>query len=217
MEFNGLLASDFNFFKKKEKLLKEDYEKERNDIKLHFRGLCYELQKTYHKKNGGVLEIEREFQNFNKRSTFISAKHILKQGELEIELILGADSLSLELSLICGNKDNGNWIVDILKNKKSSFWNYIMGNKNMYLLADFNVKNKREGSFKLSSLDINMKNYDNFIAIIEENKEKKKILYRLGIGYSFSKNECIKQDKNIVNFIYDGMINLTEFAEEILK
>ena len=72
MEFIGLPAGDFDFFKKKDKMSKDDYERQRNEVKLHFRSLCYEIQKIHHKKTNGVLEVNKEFQNFNKRSTNIS-------------------------------------------------------------------------------------------------------------------------------------------------
>ncbi|WDU82188.1 hypothetical protein [Caloramator sp. Dgby_cultured_2] len=67
MDFNGFVAADFDFFKKKDKFTKEEYDKFRNEVKLHFRKFCYELQKIYHKNTDGVLELDKEFHGFSKK------------------------------------------------------------------------------------------------------------------------------------------------------
>ena len=104
MDFNGLQAADFDFFKKKEKMQKDEYEKGRNDVKVHFRGLCYEMQKIYHKNTGGVLVLDKDFQNFNKRSSSIFADHRVEESKFRISILMNCDHLKVETDVLSQNE-----------------------------------------------------------------------------------------------------------------
>lgn len=214
MDFNGLLAADFDFFKKKEKMLKEEYEKGRNDVKMHFRGLCYEMQKIHHKKTGGVLTIDKDFQNFNKRSSNIYADHRLDESKFLIRILMNCDHLRIETELLSDNAVEAQNVLDIIKNKKSIIWELIMSSKHAMIYADIIGKDKNSGYMKLSSLDINTKNYDNFINFIENNISKGKTAFKVGIGYMYPKSECLKQGKNIAVISYDSMNNLKDYLKK---
>lgn len=52
MEFLGFQAADFDFFKEKDRYVKDDYNKNREEMKFHFRSFCYDIQKIYYSKYG---------------------------------------------------------------------------------------------------------------------------------------------------------------------
>lgn len=216
MDFNGLLSEDFDFFKKKDKMLKDEYEKGRNDVKMHFRGLCYEMQKIYHKKTGGVLILGKEFQNFNKRSSNIFADHKVDESKLTIFILMNCDHLSIEAELLSGNEDEAHNVLNIIKNKKSIIWELIMSSKYAMIYADILGKDKKNNYMKLSSLDINTKNYDNFISFMENNISKGKTAIKVGIGYMYPKSECLKQGKNIAAVSYESMNNLENYMKKMV-
>lgn len=215
MDFNGLLSADFDFFKKKEKMLRDEYEKGRNDVKLHFRGLCYEMQKIHHKKTGGVLTIDKDFQNFNKKSNNISADHI-DENNFKITVILNSDCLKIETDLISSNEDDARNLLDILKSKRTIIWELIMSSKFAMIYVEVLGKDKKNNYIKLSSFDVNTKNYDNFTGFIENNVSKGKTAFKLGIGYMFPKSECLKQAKNIAAVSYNSMNNLKDYLKKIV-
>jgi hypothetical protein len=215
MEFNGILGSDFDFFKKKDKMSKEDYEKGRNEVKLHFRSLCYELQKMYHKKTGGVLELDKEFQNFNRRSTNISVEHKNNNDKFKSEIIMNCDNINSSAVFTAENHENAQYILDIMKAKRKMIWDYAMTNKFMVISIEYFSKDKKSIRNKLSSLDINAKNYDNFISVIEGYVKDEKFNFRIEIGYVYSKNECLKQGKSLAVTIYDTISNLQEMIGKI--
>lgn len=215
MEFNGLVGIDFDFFKKKDKMTREEYESGRNEVKQHFRSLCYELQKIYHKKTGGVLELDKNFQNFNKRSNSIVIEHKNEINNFKMNIQLNSEYLSIELDFKSQDQSHSQYILDILKNKKNIIWEYMMANKYMVLYAEFESKNKKNNIFKITALDINNKNYENFISFIENNIKEEKNNFTIQLGYMYSKNECIKQGRNFVNTAYDAVINIMEMQTRL--
>lgn len=215
MEFNGLIGADFDFFRKKDRLSKEEYEKGRNELKLHFRGLCYELQKMYHKKTEGVLELEKEFQNFNKRSLYINARNKTKLDGFFVNIQMDGNGFGAELEAAITSLEDYAKVLSILANNKKLIWNYIMGNKNMQIYVDFGGKEKKLNTIKIGSLDINSKNYDNLMNLLQENLSKGKYPSRITMGYVFSKNECVKQGKKFTEIVYDGITSLMELSEKI--
>jgi hypothetical protein len=217
MDFNGLQAADFDFFKKKEKMLKDEYEKGRNDVKLHFRSLCYEMQKIHHKKTGGVLTLEKDFQNFNKRSNNIYVEHIVEDTKFRVFILINCDHLKIENEVLSENAVDAQYVLDIIKNKKSIVWELAMSNKFAMIYAEILGKDKKNNYMKLSSLDINAKNYDSFISFIENNISKGKTAFKLGIGYVYPKSECLKQGKNIAVTSYDSMNNLLDNLKKLVK
>lgn len=215
MDFNGLTGGDFDFFKKKDKMLKEEYEARRNELKMHFRSLCYEIQKMYHKNTNGVFEVNKEFQNFNKRSMNIAAEH--KNNE-NSSIILDMDSNNLKVELVFDSKDekSSNEIMSIINSKKAVLLEHAMSSKYMIIYAEFTGKNKKENMVKLSALDVNNKNYDNFISFINKGISDGKHEFTLGTGYVYSKNECVKQGKALSNTIYSSTLELIDLFNKIV-
>lgn len=216
MDFNGFQAADFDFFKKKEKMLKDEYEKGRNDVKLHFRALCYEMQKIHHKKTGGVLTLEKDFQNFNKRSSNIYVDHVVEDSKFRVFILMNCDHLKIENEVLSENNVDAQYVLDVIKNKKSIVWELAMSNKFSMIYAEILGKDKKNNHMKLSSLDINAKNYDSFVSFIENNISKGKTSFKLGIGYVYPKSECLKQGKNIAVTSYDSLNNLLDNLKKIV-
>jgi hypothetical protein len=197
-------------------MLKDEYEKGRNDVKLHFRALCYEMQKIHHRKTGGVLTLEKDFQNFNKRSSNISAYYKVEDSNFIIFMLMNCDHLKIDAEVISDNTVDAEKILDIVKNKKSIIWELIMTSKFMMIDAEVLGKDKKNNYMKLSSLDINTKNYEGFTSFIENNTAKGKTAFKLGIGYVYPKSECLKQGKNIAQNAYDAMNNLIDSLKKII-
>lgn len=216
MDFNGLMGTDFDFFKKKDKMQKEEYEKVRNEVKLHFRSLCYEMQKIHHKKTNGVLELGKDFQNFNKRSTNIYADHTAGDNRFMISIKMNGEYLGVEAELTTESETEAQYALEILKDKKNILWGLIMSNKFMVIYGEVLSKDKKNNLIRLSSLDVNTKNYDNFVNFIENNVAKGKTSFKIGIGYMYPKSECIKQGKNIAATSYDSINNLKLALEKIV-
>lgn len=216
MEFSGFTGADFDFFRKKDKMAKEDYEKGRNNLKLHFRSFCYEIQKVYHQKTGSVLYLEKEFQNFNKRSNEIFVERISNQSNCKVVFTLNPDHLNIELRLLCEDKDRFDGVVEMLKNKKPSIWHFLSSNKHVIIHADFPQKNKKSIVQKLTSIDISNKNYDSFIENVNNNISKDKYVCSVCLGYNLPKNECIKQGKNLKNIAYDAVASILNLEKDLI-
>lgn len=213
MEFNGLLGMDFDFFKKKDKMLKEEYDKARNEIKQHFRSLCYEVQKIYHKTTGGVLELDKDFQNFNKRSTYITAECKKEIDNFTIDIQLNSDNLCVELKNKTETKEQCEYLLGVLKNKKDVFWEYMMSNKYMILLIESKIK--KGNLLKVTSFDLNNKNYDNMVKYIEDNIKEERYSFNFMIAFVYGKSECLKQGKAIAHTINNAVIKIKEIEKRI--
>lgn len=214
MDFNGLTGGDFDFFKKKDKMLKEEYEARRNELKMHFRSLCYEIQKIYHKNTNGVFEVNKEFQNFNKRSMNIAAEH--KNNE-NSSIILDMDSNNLKVELVLNSKDekSSNELMAIINKKRNILLEHAMSSKYMVIYAEFTGKSKKDNMIKLSALDVNNKNYDNFMSFINKGISEGKYEFKLGTGYIYNKNECVKQGKTLSNTVYNSTLELMDLFSKI--
>lgn len=210
MEFNGLLSTDFDFFRKKDKMTKDEYEKGRNDVKNHFRGLCYEMQKIYHRKTNGVLEINKDFQNFNKKCVNIFAEFGGKVDKVKKVIEMNTENISIKLILESQNEDDSKYILDLLYNKKDKIWEYVIADKHNQINCGFKYKNNRVDSIKYNSLDINTKNYEAFIGFIENNVKTGKVEFEVSILHTCPKNEAVKQSKNLPNIVYGDMISINE-------
>jgi hypothetical protein len=216
MEFSGFIGSDFDFFKKKEKMVKEDYDKGRNNLKIHFRSFCYQIQKVYYQKTGSVLYLEKEFQNFNKRSNEISVERIDNQNNYKLVFTLNPDHLNIELRLLCEDKVRFDGIIEILKSKKPSIWQFLSSHKHVIIYADFPQKNKKSVVHKLTSIDISNKNYDAFIENVNNNISRDKYACSVCFGYNLPKNECIKQGKNLKNIAYDAVTSILSLEKDLI-
>ena len=216
MEFLGLTATDFDFFRKKDKMLKDEYEKGRNEVKIHFRGLCYELQKIYHKKTDGVLEINKEFQNFNKRCVDILAEFGEKTNMKKKSIEINTENLCTKLTLESHDEENSKCILDIVKNKKSYIWDYAISDKHNQINCTFKGKSNKVETIKYNSLDINTKNYDAFIDFIEKNINSNKHDFEVVIQHTCPKNEAAKQGKNLPNIIYEDMAGIMDLYNNLI-
>ena len=213
MEFNGFTSTDFEFFKKKDKLEKDEYEKGRNEVKNHFRGLCYEIQKMYHAKTGGVFELQKDFQNFNRRSSHISVEHV--SGISKIFISLNYEGLDIELIFQARDEQQCKNVLDMLANKKNIIWEQIIASKFMHIYIDQNAKNRKLRCLALNSFDMNSKTYESLIKIVEGNINEGKFNLDIGIGYSYNKKECLRQGKMILNTSYDAAVKMMELREKL--
>lgn len=214
MEFNGLTSANFDFFKKKDKMLREEYEKNKNELKLSFRSLCYEIQKIYHKSTNGVFEINKEFQNFNKKSSYITAQHC-DEGTLGISLQLNSENITIHCCALCNDESETDAIENVINTKRDIVREYIMGNKYAVINADFPLKNKKPNNMKISSINANNKNYDSLLEYIKNNKEQGRFNLNVSIGCIYPKGECIKQGKKFALTAYDSIMDIMELRDKL--
>lgn len=198
MEFLGFEAVDFDFFKNKEKYSKEDYNKYRDEMKLHFRSLCYEIQKVYHKKTDGFFELERDFQKLNKKSENIRVEHKVEEGS-KVVIQLNSE----ELAVFFETDD-----IDLILREKNKLQEYIYSSKKSFIALIQSGKNKNSQLFRVGCLDFNDKIYDLLIKKVEEAS-----LFLIGV--SFNKQTCLKQQKQLINTLYNELIRLMEFTKEL--
>ncbi|MCX7950674.1 MAG: hypothetical protein N2594_01835 [Clostridiales bacterium] len=198
MEFLGLEAMAFDFFKNKDKYSKEDYNKYRDEMKLQFRSFCYEIQKLYHKKTDGFFELERDFQKLSKKSENIRAEHnVDKGGKVVIQLN------SEELAVFFETEDKG-----LILNKKSHLQEYIYSNKKSFIALTQSGKNKNNEIMRVGCLDFNEKMYN----LLTQKLDASTLLL---IGVSFNKQTCIKQQKQLVQSVYDELMKIVCFTKDL--
>lgn len=214
MEFCGLTSKDFDFFKKKDKMSSEEYEKNRNEVKLHFRSMCYELQKSYHKKTGGVLELDKDFQNFNKRSNSIFVERPIGEGISRLRIQMNCDGVTVETYTQLGGDITHERMASILVKNKSVIWNYAMSSKNMVIYCEIASKNNKGELYSLADGEINKKNYDSFVELIASKLEGCKGA-RLAVGYTYSKDDCIKQSKGFQNTAYTAAMDVMKLGDQM--
>jgi hypothetical protein len=209
MDFNGFANSDFDFFKKKDKMSKVDYEEGRKNLKTHFRGLCYEIQKLYYKEHSVPFYIEKEFQNFSKRSTSINAMHNVENSSTKLNLLLNEEGIYniIEFS-------NETLVINILNEKRKDIIGFITGSRNRLINADLNLKSKNKSIIKLNSYEMSDKNFDNLYTNLSESiKNGKEVSFY--IGYFYSKSECVKQGKDFLNTAYNSVLELLKFSNKL--
>lgn len=216
MEFLGLSTEDFDFFRKKDKMSKAEYEKSRNEVKHHFRGLCYELQKIYHKKTDGVLKINKEFPNFNKRSMNIDAQYGEKVDGFRQIIEMNTENVCTKLILEGSSEESSKLIIDILKNKKNVIWDYLLVDKHNQINTFFKGKGNKIDTIKYNSLDINTKNYDAFLEFIETHLKSGKYDFEVALQHTCPKDAAIKQSKNLSNVIYGELTNISELYTSLV-
>lgn len=214
MEFCGFTGNDFDFFKKKDKMSGEEYEKSRNCVKLHFRSLCYEMQKSYHKKTGGVLQLDKDFQNFNKRSNSIFVEGPIGDGPSRLRIQMNCDKVIVETYIQLGENVTPQRMASMLVENKYVIWNYAMSSKNMVIYCEISSKNNKGELYKLTAGEINKKNYDNFAESIGSKLEGCKKA-RLAVGYSFNRDDCIKQGKEFHNTVYDAAMEIMKLGAQL--
>lgn len=215
MEFLGLSCEEFDFFRKKDKMSKQEYEKSRNDVKHHFRSLCYELQKIYHKKTEGVLEINKDFPNFNKRSMNIAVEYGEKTSCLKKSIEMNTDNISVKLIFEANDLEASKLITSRLIDKKDIIWNYVIADKHNQINFSFKSKGNKAETIKYNSLDMNSKIYDAFTSSIENYINSGKYEFEIVVQHTCPKNEAVKQGKNLSNIIYEDMVKITDLYNKL--
>lgn len=214
MDFCGFTGKDFDFFKNKDKMSGEEYEKSRNHVKLHFRSLCYEMQKSYHKNTGGVLELDKDFQNFNKRSNSIFVERPVGEGPSRLRIQMNCDGIIVETYIQLGEDVTPQRMASMLLENKNIIWSYAMSNKNMIIYCEMALKKNKEELYKLASGEMNKKNYDSFIESICSKLEGYKKA-RLAVGHKFSRDDCIKQGKGLHNTTYAAAMDIMKLGTQL--
>ncbi|MDO6353579.1 hypothetical protein Q3V94_00580 [Caloramator sp. CAR-1] len=201
MDFNGFVAADFDFFKKKDKFTKEEYDKFRNEVKLHFRKFCYELQKIYHKNTDGVLELDKEFHGFSKKSEEIAAYNLIKD-DMRIKFFLNSENVGICLEI----KDDN--LKDFLTKYKDVIKQFLFSNKHAFI--ELQNLGKGDKKTRILALDYSEKNYEGFI--MESNKSK-----TLLVGFIYNKNEAIKLGKDITKHIHENYYEISKIKDLMLQ
>lgn len=214
MEFNGFTSMDFDFFRKKDKMSDAEYEKRRNEVKLHFRSLCYEIQKIYHKKTGGVLEMDKDFQSFNKRSSSIFVERPNDEGKSRLRIQMNSDGITVETYIQLGEDITPQKILNVFADNKNALWNYAMSGKNTIIYCVLTLKNNKTELYKLTSAEMNRKGYDSFSEEVSGKLEGCKGI-RLATGYVYNKDECIKQSKAFQNIAYTAVVETMKLGGQI--
>lgn len=207
IEFEGFVSHDFDFFKKKDKLAKEEYNNLRNNLKQNFRSMCYEIQKMYHSNTNGFYEIDKEFQNFGKKSTEIEARHVLEESRYSIVYELNSNNISISLSMpnLAENIEN---TLDVIKSKKDKLMDVIMQSKNVEMYASIGRGSKENNIIKLHGFEASSKNCEAFLNSIESAVKEGKNILNISIKYIYNKNECIKLGKDFISTAYDCTMKL---------
>ena len=207
IEFEGFVSHDFDFFKKKDKFTKEEYNTIRNGLKQSFRSMCYEIQKLYHSNTDGFYEIDKEFQNFGKKGMEIIAQHVMEDNKYKIVYELNADNISIGLHFP-SQTDDIEKSIETIKNKKSTLIDLIMQSKNMQMSAQVNRNSKDNTIIRLHGFEASNKNFDAFINSIETAKKDGKNISNISIKYVYSKNECIRLGKSFTVTSYNCTMKL---------
>lgn len=215
MEFLGLSIQDFDFFRKKDKMTKVEYEKSRNEVKHHFRGLCYELQKIYHKDTDGVLDINKEFSSFSKKSMNISADYGEKTNNIKKTIEMNTENVCVKLTLDSVSSETSMAVVEILKNKSEAIFNYIMADKHNQINCTYKGKGSKIDVVKYNALELDNKSYNSLVSFIENNIKDGKHEFVVVIQHTCPKNEAIKQSKNLSNIIYEDLNKTTNLFIEL--
>lgn len=202
MEFLGFEALDFEFFKNLEKTSSEEGLKQRENVKTNFRAFCYELQKIYHKNTNGFLELEKEFLKSNKKSESLKARHKIDEN-VYIDIVIN----QYGVGIFYDTQDK-----EILLKSKEKIWDYVLSNKKSFISLNRITKTKCTEIIKVNCLEMNSKAYDNIKSYLEQNKEDKLNLY---IGAFYTKSECIKQKKQLVNRFYEEFLRIYDLHKNL--
>lgn len=213
MEFQGFQASDFDFFRKKDKMQRVEYEKGRNDIKHHFRSLLYEFQKLYHSETSGVLNLDKEFQNFTKKSTLLMSQIYMLEGLFKCFVSIDSDRLIISSRAELVSTEDFLNLSNSLKQNRNDIINFAADNKNFQLCVIPALKHKNIQGVKFSSIDITGKNLDSLQDKLMSMEEKKVYPYYISFDLVYTKMECVKLSKGASQVAYKalkGSMGLTE-------
>lgn len=175
MEFLGFTNNDFDFFKKKSMMDKAEYNERREEVKRHFRELCYQIQKNYHSLTGGTLLLDKDFHGLAKNKAYIYAFSKMDDADVfGLYIMLGKDSLNI--NLCCpydGNPVKFQELKGIINDNKDKFAKFFKENKNMHIeLFSRNYKKQGEDGwteeFKYTNNELNQGDYNNLIKNMEK-------------------------------------------------
>ena len=225
MDFNGFESSDFEFFKRKKTMEKSEYEKKKEGLKRLFRGLCYQLQKCYHKNTDGVLILEKDFQGLNKGKDHLYARANINGIDfLGLEIDLYQEGLNINLiSPADGDYLKFELFKNALKDKKDIFARLFRENKSIYMtIYKRDIKKPRTGcwteEFKFENKELNINNLDlvvNNIEKIQPYPFDNKNIGGVKIKLNIPRPEAIKQGKALPNKVCTEVIKMFNFCELI--
>lgn len=206
MDFLGFSNSDFDFFKKKSTMDKQEFDARKEEVKRHFREFCYQVQKCYHSTTGGTLSLDKDFQGLNRNRNCIMAKSQVHGIDIMEQVIeMGQDKISIYL--VCPKTDNTNVDLQTLKNlmeeKQDVFLKYFKQNKEMSIaLCSRNVKKSSSEDwgeeYKFDNKELSLEgckllinNIDKFQAQDTGNK----VQHSIRIRAQFLKNDVVRTGK----------------------
>lgn len=216
MEFNGFTSSDFDFFKKKDKMSRQQYDEYKSKIKLHFRSLCYEAQKLYHKNTGGVLNMNKDFQGFTKKSSNISIQSI-DEEKFKFEMGMDLEGIYFKCFSIAKSEEDAKYIYEVINNKKNNIKDFMLTNKHVIIVGEFKDKNTTLEKCRINSFGSNNKNIDSLIESINQSISENKYNMEVYIEINYPKGECIKNGKHFANISYNTIIKLIELRNILLS
>lgn len=210
MEFIGFSSDNFEFFRKKDKMSKAEYEKNRNAVKLGFRCLCYDMQKLYHKKTDGVLEINKEFSNFSKRSVNISADYGKNTETAKSIIEMNIDNVAVKLICTSNNEEAARSVLSRLTDAKKQIIDFLVSEKHNQINYSLRGKGNRIEINKLNSLDVTENSFDGILTRLGESIAAGKYDFEIAIQHTCPKAEAIKQEKNLPEVLYEDMLTIMD-------
>jgi len=225
MEFSGFISSDFDFFKKKNSMEKNEYNTKREEVIRHFREYCYELQKIYHSNTGKTLLLDKDFHGLNKNKNSLVAKSSV-EGVDFVNLKIQQDKNCISIKLICP-PDGDPKKYEVMKQKIMTrgdvFVRFFKENKNM-LIVLLRRTSKKLGDdswieeFRYNNNELVLGNYNNLIEnmnrlqpVPDDNKK----LAGMHIGMEISKGDAVRAGKVLASRSCSEIINLLDLCQKL--
>lgn len=205
MEFYGFSNSDFDFFRKKNSMSKMEYDVKKEEIKRHFRELCYEIQKNYHSTTGETLLLDKNFQNFNRNKNYLTAtSQIDKINAFYLKIELCQENI--HIGLVCpsdGDCLKYDGLKQLIKDKKDIFLKFFKENKSMFVLL-YKRNGKKTGDegwveeYRFNNNELILGNFDLLISNMEKIQPSQcnsKSMGGIQIRAQFTKSDAVKMGK----------------------
>jgi hypothetical protein len=206
MDFVGFVNSDFDFFKKKTTMDKQEYDERKEEVKRHFREFCYQVQKCYHLVTGGTLVLDKDFQGLNRNRNSITAKSQVYGFDI-MEQVMEMNQDKIFIYFVCPKSDGNSADLQVLKNliedKKDIFSRFFKENKEVSLaLFSRHVKKAASEDWidecKFDNSELSLGDYKILVSNIEKLQSQEvvnKIKCSIRIRTQFSKNDIIRTGK----------------------
>lgn len=226
MDFSGFENADFDFFRKKGSMNKEEYDIKKEEVRRHFRELCYQIQKSYHSTTGRTLALDKDFAGLGKIKNMISAKSKI-EGMDYFNLCIFQTQDGISINLACPPADEFiqyQRLKNVMASRKELFAKFFKENRNTYIvLCKRNYRKPGddawEEEFKFDNNELCLGNFDLLTGNMDRLQpfpmENKK-LGGLYIRTQFLKSESVKLGKQLPSRICTEIIKFFCFCE-ILK